>query len=150
MADLRESVRGQFLASADNYQTAQIGPEDARKIAGLLEINGSTSDGFHTFDELYLHRKLLNAGLFRTWHIWPGPEGYGADVHKSWRHSDGELCFGGGWFIVVAQLPAGQISYHYPAADWDLFQIPERELPAEFDGHTAEDVVARLEAWLRG
>jgi hypothetical protein len=67
------------------------------------------------------------------------------NVHKSWRHNDGELCFGGGWFIVVAVLPTGQISNHYKAEDWDLFQIPETEKALfEFDGHTTEDVIERL------
>lgn len=35
------------------------------------------------------------------------------EVHKSYRHADGELCFGGGWFIVMANLPTGQVSNHY-------------------------------------
>ena len=69
------------------------------------------------------------------------------DVHKSWKHNDGELCFGGGWFIVVAVLPEGQISNHYEAKDWDMFKIPEVEKAKyEFDGHTSADVVARLNA----
>lgn len=32
---------------------------------------------------------------------------------KSWRHHDGEKCFGGGWFIVTTRLPTGQVSNHY-------------------------------------
>ena len=112
-------------------------------------VEGTVSDGFHTFDELYRHRMLLCASLFNAWdESW---ELHGVtDIHKSLRHSSGELCFGGGWFIVVAQLPTGQISYHYPEKDWDLFDIPVRDLPAEFDGHTADDVDQRLEAFLRG
>lgn len=111
------------------------------------EITGQTSDGYHTFDELYRYRLLYNAGLFSSWGRYPNPQ---HDVHKSWRHHDGELCFGGGWFIVVAQLPTGQISNHYPAKDWDLFQIAERERAAEYDGHTPEEAANRLEAYLRG
>jgi len=69
------------------------------------------------------------------------------DVHKSWKHNDGELCFGGGWFVVVAVLPTGQISNHYEAKDWDLFKIPEVEKAKyEFDGHTANDVLERLKS----
>lgn len=89
---------------------------------------------------------LLTAALFEVWHL-TGPEW--VSPHKSWRHSSGEECFGGGWFIVMATLPTGQISYHYPAKDWDLFAIPERAIPAEFDGHTASDVTIRLRAFLR-
>ena len=70
---------------------------------------------------------------------------YQYDVHKSLRHNDGELCFGGGWFIVVAVLPSGQISNHYKIEDWNLFQIPEVEKAKyEFDGHTSEDVINRM------
>ena len=118
----------------------------------LDDADGSVSDGFHTFDELYRHRMLLTASWFRDlyWLDVEESEDHQYRVHKSWRHSDGELCFGGGWFIVVATLPTGQISYHYPEADWSLFDIPELDLPDEYDGHTPEDVLTRLEAYARG
>ena len=121
----------------------------------MTEITGETSDGYHTFNELYRHRMLLNAALFAAWNredhdlVNPAAPGEGFDPHKSWRHSDGELAFGGGWFIVVAQLPDGQVSYHYEAEHWDLFQIPEREWAATYDGHTSDDVLYRLERFLR-
>lgn len=121
---------------------------------------GKVSDGYHTFDELYEFRKAYNAALFNEWasewhkaciskellHIsqFPTPK---FDVHKSWRHNDGELCFGGGWFIVVAVLPTGQISNHYKAEDWELFKMPEWPVAKyEFDGHTGQDVLNRLKA----
>lgn len=107
------------------------------------KITENTSDGYHTFKELYEFRKLYNAALFNEWQ----KEGKYM-VHKSKRHSDGELCFGGGWFIVMAQLPTGQISNHYELKDWDLFQIDELERAAKWDGHTAQDVAKRLEALL--
>ena len=107
----------------------------------MMKITGETSDGYHTFNELYEFRKVYNAALFNEWaHM--GVH----DVHKSKRHCDGEECFGGGWFVVYAQLPAGQISNHYELKDWDLFQCEERELGANWDGHTAQDVVDRLVA----
>jgi hypothetical protein len=109
---------------------------------------GDLSDGYHTFNELYEFRKLFNAAFFNQLLVEPHTPVYWYDVHKSQRHSDGELCFGGGWFIVVAQLPAGQISNHYEMKDWDLFNIPEREKAAEFDGHTSADVVKRLTEFL--
>lgn len=112
----------------------------------MNEITGSTSDGYHTFDELYRFRMLYNAALFRSWHeLHPSFR-----IHKSWRHGgDGELCFGGGWFIVMATPPTGQISNHYPAADWGLFQIPERSFSHVWDGHTAAQAADRLEAFLK-
>lgn len=126
---------------------------------------GKLSDGYRTFDELYEFRKMYNAALFNKWaEPWRDlqqfknathPELKTAyrnaegkyKVHKSWRHHDGELCFGGGWFIVVAMLPTGQISNHYKAEDWDLFKIPEAEKALfPFDGHTPADVIERLKA----
>ena len=110
---------------------------------GPVPIDGNTSDGYHTFNELYEFRKAYNAALFNEWSA-----GGKCSVHKSWRHHDGELCFGGGWFIVVAVLPEGQISNHYEARDWSLFAIPETESALfEFDGHNGSDVVARLKAY---
>ena len=106
------------------------------------------SDGYHTFEELYEFRKMYNACLFNEWasHTsYGGKEEPLYDVHKSTRHHDGELCFGGGWFIVSAMLPTGLISNHYKMKDWDLFQVPIVEKAKyEFDGHTGEDVLQRL------
>lgn len=112
------------------------------------------SDGYHSFKELYEFRKVYNAALFNEWSTQGSTEigrdgEYSStrkyDVHKSWKHNDGELCFGGGWFVVVAILPSGQITNHYKAEDWDLFKIPETEKAKyPFDGHTSQDVLQRL------
>ena len=121
------------------------------------DFKGKYSDGYHTFNELYEFRKVYNAALFNEWAKqevrnpkWASEDNQPLnlpkyDVHKSWKHNDGELCFGGGWFIVVAVLPTGQISNHYEAQDWELFKIPIVEKAKyEFDGHSSADVVARL------
>jgi hypothetical protein len=117
------------------------------------DIRGEYSDGYHTFNELYEFRKVYNATLFNQWAKYRTNQPDGSepitmfDVHKSWKHSDGELCFRGGWFIVIAVLPSGQISNHYEAKDWDLFKIPIVEKAKyEFDGHTPTDVINRLSA----
>lgn len=125
------------------------------------EVKQQLSDGYHSFKELYEFRKVYNAALFNEWslgymkyqegleqgwsYMFSVPLKY--NVHKSWRHYDGELCFGGGWFIVVAVLPSGQISNHYKAEDWDLFKIPETEKALfPFDGHSGQDVINRLKS----
>lgn len=100
--------------------------------------DGDTSDGYHTFNELYFYRMLYNAHAAHGWLA------QGIPVVKSWRHSDGEECFGGGWFIVTATLPAGQVSNHYEARHWGLFKVPEADLPPEWDGHTPHDAAMRL------
>lgn len=106
---------------------------------------GEFSDGYHTFNELYHFRLLYNAALFNEW----ARSGQHA-VHKSKRHYDGELCFGGGWFIVCAQLPTGQISNHYEDKYWDYFNIPEHEKSLwAWDEHSAQDVATRLEEYIK-
>lgn len=102
---------------------------------------GEVSDGYHTFNELYYYRMLYNAAFFNLL-----PKGW---VHKSKRHHTGEECFGGGWFIVMANLPTGQISNHYEIKDWDLFQVPEKEIADEWDGHTPQEAAERLHKYLQ-
>ena len=108
-----------------------------------IEASGehlTVSDGYHTLEELYEFRKMYNAALFNEW---TRQNKY--KVHKSKRHFEGDECFGGGWFVVVAILPSGQISNHYELKDWDLFECRETEKALfEFDGHTASDVLERL------
>ena len=102
---------------------------------------GEVSDGYHTFNELYYYRMLYNAAFFNLL-----PKSW---VHKSKRHHTGEECFGGGWFIVMANLPTGQISNHYELKDWDLFQVPEKEFADEWDGHTPQEAAERLHKYLQ-
>ena len=101
---------------------------------------GEVSDGYHTFNELYEYRMLYNAALFNEF----AKQGL-YDVHKSRKHSDGEYPFGdSNWFIVMAELPTGQISNHYEMKDWDKFQIPEKPLANKWDKHSPRDVAERL------
>ena len=100
-------------------------------------------DGYHTFDELYEYRLLYNAALFNEW-SWK----YTYNVYKSKKHSDGEECFGGGWFVVMATLPTGQISNHYKMEDWDLFKINEVGWAEKWDGHTPQEAADRLRTFL--
>ena len=167
---IKNKIEERFLQfeSVHTWDTAQH--NTAKEIIEMLDEKeaeiGSFSDGYHTFNELYEFRKVYNATLFNEWakqvvnmeKEWVKDDNgklktkvtkveVKYDVHKSKKHFDGELCFGGGWFIVVAVLPTGQISNHYKMEDWDLFQIPETETAKyEFDGHTPTDVLNRLKA----
>ena len=114
-------------------------PEGNTKIVD----SGEVSDGYHTFNELYEYRLLYNASFFNEL-----AKQNLYDVHKSKKHSDGEDCFGGGWFIVMAELPTGQVSNHYELKDWDLFQVPEKENANKWDGHTPQDVAKRMREFL--
>lgn len=98
------------------------------------------SDGYHTFEELYDYRVIYNAMAFNQF--------YDAglyDVHKSTRHYDGELCFGGDWFVVVAMLPSGQITNHYPLKYYNIFKIQDvPKAKYEYDGHTPQEAKERM------
>jgi hypothetical protein len=94
------------------------------------EINGSTSDGYHTFDELYFHRMILfsvicNQNSNKAW--------------KSRKHSDGGM-FGDDWFIVGIKTPLGEYSYHYKMDCWEYFNVEILPFAPEWDGHQPSDV----------
>lgn len=96
---------------------------------------GDVSDGYHTFNALYYQRMILFATLVKQ------------NKDKAWksrRHSDGEPCFGGGWFIVGIDTPQGSYTYHYEDKYFDLFDCVELSKGKEWDGHTEEDVTRLL------
>lgn len=101
--------------------------------------NEAEADEHHSVQELYDYRMAYNSLLFNQW---ARDEKY--DVHKSWRHGDGEKCFGGGWFIVSATTPYGQVTNHYSSEHWHRFHVPTRERAAEWDGHTPQQALERL------
>lgn len=96
------------------------------------------SDGYHTIGELYEHRMVLTAALFNTWH-----EYHPITCTKSWKHNDGSM-FDGMFVVCAESKDFGQISYHYNAEFWDMFEIEEVEFSPKWDRHTADDVVERL------
>jgi hypothetical protein len=106
-----------------------------RKMAEYIEIPeggiGEVSDGYHTFNSLYRQRLILTAALVKA---------HKDVAWKSWRHEDGKLCFGGGWFIVGFDTPDGGYTYHYEEKDWELFDCVELPVGKHWDGHTDEDV----------
>ena len=65
-------------------------------------ITGDTSDGYHTFNELYRHRAILFSVICNE-----RPE----VSWKSKRHHDGTMY--DGMFIVGIDTPEGQATYHY-------------------------------------
>lgn len=97
------------------------------------EITGETSDGYHTFDELYQHRYALFAALAHT---------YGDKSWKSQKHQDGTMW--DGWFVAGIELPTGQITYHLPVSVWMKFPAQEIERAPAWDGHTSNDVIHRI------
>ena len=104
-------------------------------------------DGYHTFDELYNHRITLFIALCRHMHDLLALEK--PEKFKIWRsrlHSDGTAW--DDWFIMGIGTKAGeQITYHLPMKMWSFTDFAESlEKAPEFDGHSSDDVLARLTA----
>lgn len=104
------------------------------EIAGVGDI-GEVSDGFHTFNSLYEQRMILFAALVRA---------YKNKAWKSYRHEDGEYCFGGGWFVVGIDTPEGSYTYHYENKYWGMFDCIDLPRAKHWDGHTEADAETRL------
>ena len=109
------------------------------------------SDGHHTFGELYHYRMLYNAAFFNLLaEVYPEGIDGTFKVMKSRKHHNGHYPFDSSdWFIVVWDSPYGQISNHYKMEYWNIFSIPEVDLPPIYDGHNSVDASDRLMKWLR-
>ena len=90
---------------------------------------GETSDGYHTFNELYEHRTALFAALCNT---------YNDRSWKSFKHADGTMY--DGMFIAGIETPEGQYTYHCEEEYLYMFAMT-KEMPnaPEWDGHKPSD-----------
>lgn len=147
-----------IIKNAEDYQQRLI-IESASRLKEIIVIGRDdmeVSDGYHTFDELYDHRITLFIALARSmekvhalaeaWREMKGTEKAGALVWRSKKHSDGELSFGGTWFVFgIGKKEGEQITYHLPIERWDETEFAETlEQAPEFDGHSSQDVLERL------
>lgn len=113
------------------------GAKAAHMLADLIEpqpIDGNTSDGYHTFNELYHHRAVLFSVIV---------ENFAARAWKSKLHADGTMY--DGMFVVGIETPDGQATYHYDIDPyWDLFRCKEVDRAPEWDGHTPDQAIERI------
>lgn len=110
-----------------------VTPEEAITTSLGPKITEDTSDGWHTFKELYHHRALLFSVIVSN---------YRDLCWKSKRHHDGKLL---DWnFIVGIDTPWGQASYHYGMDYWDLFDCKVLERAPYYDGYSANESVTRI------
>ena len=104
------------------------------KTEKVIEINGDTSDGYHTFNELYHHRAVLFSVIVKA---------FSDKAWKSKQHNDGTMY--DGMFIVGIDTPEGQATYHYDIDPyWDMFECRELERAPEWDGHTPAQAIERI------
>lgn len=99
-------------------------------------ITGDTSDGYHTFNELYHHRAVLFAAICNTY------------PHLAWKskqhHKPDEPMYDE-MFIAGIETPQGQATYHFDIEPyWDMFHVRELERAPRWDGHTPEEAAARI------
>ena len=90
------------------------------------EVDKDTTDGIHTFDELYAHRTVLTAVLFSQ----------NKDIcWKSLKHhNEEEFPMIDGFFYCGMDTPEGPATYHYPMEYWDMFDVPVLERGREWYG----------------
>lgn len=99
-----------------------------------VRIDGNTSDGYHTFNELYHHRAVLFSVIVKA---------FPQKAWKSRKHHDGTMF--DGMFIVGIETPDGQATYHYDFEPyWDMFNCNEVEFAPEWDGHTPQQAIERI------
>ena len=102
--------------------------------APAATVDGNTSDGYHTFNELYHHRAVLFSVIVKMF------------PNRAWKarqHYDGSMFEG--MFIVGIETPDGQATYHYDLDPyWDMFKCRELEFAPEWDGHTAQQAIERI------
>lgn len=92
--------------------------------------NGTLSDGYHTFNELYDHRAILFSIICNQ---------NKAIAWKSKKHDDGTMF--DGMFIVGIKTPLGQYTYHYDIKPyWEMFDVEELENAPKWDGHQPKDI----------
>lgn len=107
---------------------------DAPAVDAEPVITGETSDGYHTFNELYHHRAVLFSVIVKAF-----PE----RAWKARQHHDGTMY--SGMFIVGIDTPEGQASYHYDIDPyWDMFECRELERAPEWDRHTPAQAIERI------
>lgn len=109
-------------------------PEQAIEATLGPRITGETSDGYHTFNELYHHRAVLFSVIVRD---------HNELAWKSKAHHDGSMY--DGMFIVGIETPEGQATYHCDIDPyWDMFDCKELSRAPEWDGHTPDDAIERI------
>ena len=97
-------------------------------------VTGDTSDGYHTFNELYHHRAVLFSVIVKAF-----PD----KAWKSKQHNDGTMY--DGMFIVGIDTPEGQATYHYDIDPyWDIFECKELARAPKWDGHTPAQAIERI------
>lgn len=136
-----------------NVENVERGAPRTAILPGQMVLTGSAemsvSDGFHTMNELYAHRFVLFIALCHAL-VKKSRLAYSIENAVVWRsrqHSDPvKFPMYEGWFVLgIGKDDGEQITYHLPTKFWDETNFAETlENAPEFDGHTPDDVLARV------
>jgi hypothetical protein len=136
------SVEPLNLRVASSHEVGTIRALLGQTLRALPGGSDEISDGFHTFGELYDHRRALTAGLCKALSL----DAWRSKAH----HPEDNPMFEGGYFIVGINLPTGTITYHYKLAHWgDFAGVVELEHAPKWDGAAPDATVERLLEWAR-
>jgi hypothetical protein len=112
------------------------------------ELTGETSDGYHTFNDLYEHRNLLFVNLLQAYVDIYDEKGLNKEIYPFWskKHDDGSMFEG---YVIAGMLVRGDayITYHLQDRFIDLLKkanVIELDKAPAWDGHTSADVLDRL------
>jgi len=94
-----------------------------------VPITEHTSDGYHTFKELYEHRNILFVNLCLA-----DPK------NSSWKRSSDP-----DWILLFWESPEGQLSYHLKSSFLEfIWGVLPEVTDKIWDGHESKDVFRRL------
>ena len=147
-AEAMEARRNGAVYGYHPHAPLQVCGQECIPARGMVSVNNApshTSDGYHTFAELYEHRHMLTALALS---MIAGIEGETTLVWKSRKHFNEEPAMYESMFIAGVELPTGSISYHMPLEFWPLVRCPEMQQAPEFDGYTSDDVLERIRQFL--
>ncbi len=126
-------IHGVAINIQDEVLTEAADKIEAALQSVVPEVTGDTSDGYHTFDELYEHRSVLFVALCNA---------YSGISWKANYHADGTMY--DNYFIAGIRTPKGCATYHLHESYWFDLDVEEFENAPEWDGHTSEDVLKRI------
>ena len=99
-------------------------------LRSLTAVTGETSDGYHTFNELYMHRTNLFAVICKQ-------NKESSFIAK--KHEDGSMF--DGMFLAGVKTPEGYYTYHCENEYLPLFDgVNVLEFAPPYDGHKPSDI----------
>jgi hypothetical protein len=105
---------------AESHESIPVQLRGTTTLTVTVKIDGNTSDGYHTFNELYEHRHALFSVICKKHNGW-----------KNKKHAKEDEEMYEGYFIAGIDTPNGPVQYHMPLSWWDRYQMRGKETCTE-------------------